>query len=302
MADKQRGPKKRSLHNLIFVGMAAGLAAGVGLYAIKDSAPGFFAPAVWWLDLLGPTLFIGALKMIIAPLILASIVAGVTSLPNIRELGTIGYKTIVYYLVTTSIAVSIGLAFVLVIAPGEMTSSVEVREARAQLLEQRRVEYAKETGEPALVDGRAQPGYLAWLSSKEGEAQTEGHRFDRLAAAQDRTPGDMFKDDILKPVLTNPFESLAADPPNALGIIFFALLFGIGCSVVRERAQPIIAAFHAFNDVIMKITHWLMSLSPFAIACIIASLVAQNGPGIFRSLGWYCVTVIAAIGASGSPA
>ena len=45
----------------------------------------------------------------------------------------------------------------------------------------------------------------------------------------------------------------------------------------------------------MKITHWLMSLSPFAIACIIAALVAKSGPGIFKSLGWYCITVIAAI-------
>ena len=75
------------LHNLIFIAMAVGLVLGLGLHAIKDSAPGLFEHAVWWLDLLGPTLFIGALKMIIAPLILASIVAGVTSLPNVvREL------------------------------------------------------------------------------------------------------------------------------------------------------------------------------------------------------------------------
>jgi solute carrier family 1 (neuronal/epithelial high affinity glutamate transporter), member 1 len=295
MAEK-RASGGRKLHNLIFVGMAAGLVAGIGLHAIADRAPSVFEPVVWWLDLLGPTLFIGALKMIIAPLILASIVAGVTSLPDLRELGSIGYKTIVYYLGTTTIAVSIGLAFVLLIAPGETASSQAVREARAAALAQHRVSYAAETGEPAIVDGRAQASYLAWLAAKEGASQqSHDHRWDKLAAAQDRTPGDLFKDDIVRPILTNPFQSLAADPPNALGIIFFALLFGIGCTVVGERAQPVIAAFQAFNDVIMKITQWLMNLSPFAIACIIASLVAKNGPGIFQSLGWYCVTVVAAI-------
>ena len=297
MADKRPGGSTK-LHNLIFVGMALGLAAGIGLHAIAESHPAVFEPAVWWLDLLGPTLFIGALKMIIAPLILASIVAGVTSLPDIRELGSIGYKTIVYYLGTTAIAVSIGLAFVIVLAPGETTSSQRVREARAATLAQHRVDYTADTKEPALVDGRAQAGYLAWLAAKEGAAQAgHDHRFRKLASAQDRTPADMFKDDIVRPILSNPFQSLAADPPNALGIIFFALLFGIGCTVVGERAQPVIAAFQAFNDVIMKITQWLMNLSPIAIACIIASLVAKNGPGIFESLGWYCVTVIAAIAA-----
>jgi Na+/H+-dicarboxylate symporter len=298
MAEGAKRKTNGKLHNLIFLGMGLGLAVGVGLYAIREKAPELFASAVWWLDLFGPTLFIGALKMIIAPLILASIVSGVTSLPNIRELGSIGYKTIVYYLGTTSIAVAIGLAFVLALAPGKTTASSEVRQARIQLLEQRRVAYAAETGQEPLSDGRARPGYLAWLSAQEGQARAgDSHRFEALVAAKDRTPGQMFKDDIVKPILTNPFQSLAAEPPNALGIIFFALLFGIGCTVVGRAAQPVIDAFNAFNEVIMKITHWLMSLSPFAIACIIASLVAQNGPGIFQSLGWYCVTVIAAIAA-----
>lgn len=294
MAD-QRARRKLELHHLIFVGMAVGLATGVGLHALADR-PAIFDPAVWWLDLLGPTLFIGALKMIIAPLILASIVAGVTSLPNVRELGSIGYRTIIYYLGTTMLAVSIGLVFVLALAPGETAASQAVREARAAELAERRTEYANETGEAPVVEGRAQAGYLAWLARKEGAAKaSHDHRYDKLAAAEDRTPGDMFKEDILRPILMNPFQSLAADPPNALGIIFFSLLFGIGCTIVGERAEPVIVAFRAFNDVIMKITEWLMSLSPIAIACIIASLVAKNGPGIFESLGWYCATVIAAI-------
>ena len=76
---------KIKLHNLIFVGMFVGVFVGLGLFyygKTTDAAgvttwTGFAAQTLWWLDLLGPTIFMGALKMIIAPLILASIVAGV---------------------------------------------------------------------------------------------------------------------------------------------------------------------------------------------------------------------------------
>ena len=291
------GEKKGKLHNLIFVGMAAGLIVGYLLHLQKGASPAFFEATLWWLDLLGPTLFIGALKMIIAPLILASIVSGVTSLPNLRELGSIGYRTVIYYMVTTTIAVVLGLVLVLTVAPGKRAASLEIRRDRVQQLEARRAQYQKETGKEALAGGRAQGEYLAWLQSREGERQGGGHgqRWKRLSSAQEQKPGDMFRDDIVKPILTNPFQSLAANPPNALGIIFFALLFGVACMVVGKPAEVVVQGFQGLNAVIMQITHWLMSLSPVAVGCIIASLVARNGPGVFESLGWYCLTVIGGI-------
>ena len=107
-------------HNQIFIGMVLGVVIGMALWWYAESAAtsdralsGVYHTVMWALDLLGPTLFIGALKMIIAPLILASIVAGVTSLPNMKELGSIGWKTLAYYFVTTTIAVIIGLVTVL---------------------------------------------------------------------------------------------------------------------------------------------------------------------------------------------
>ncbi len=125
---------KIKLHNLIFVGMALGVIVGLSLYYLgkttDDAGNKTWTTAaehtLWWLDLLGPTIFMGALKMIIAPLILASIVAGVTSLPNMDELGTIGWKTMVYYICTTTIAVVIGLVAVLTIRPGKQSGAQRV--------------------------------------------------------------------------------------------------------------------------------------------------------------------------------
>jgi Na+/H+-dicarboxylate symporter len=108
-----------SLHNRIFVGMAVGLALGLGLNALANPEGGLYINMLWWLDLFGKTIFVGGLKMIIAPLIFASIVAGISTLPNMRELGNIGGKTILYYVCTTTIAVAIGVAAVLIIRPGK---------------------------------------------------------------------------------------------------------------------------------------------------------------------------------------
>jgi len=302
---------KLKLHNLIFIGMAVGVVAGLGLWFLGRAAgqvddpqraatlQAVFDHTLWWLNLLGPTIFISTLKMIIAPLIFASIVAGVTSLPSMKELGAIGRKTLAYYVITTTIAVVIGLVCVLTIQPGKKAAANQMREHRAQELAARRVEFFEAKGVAALrTDGEPTAEYLTWLAQQESEHYAVGGdaaTFDKLALAKERTAGDMFKQDIILPLLTNPFTSLAADPPNALGLIFFALLLGVACTVVGEPARPVIAFFQSLNDVIMRLTHWIMSISPFAIACIVAWLVADKGPIVFVNLGWYCGTVIGGI-------
>jgi Na+/H+-dicarboxylate symporter len=296
---------KLRLHNLIFIGMAVGVVVGLLLWWLGKQAveagrppPAGVTITLWVLDLLGPTIFMGALKMIIAPLIFASIVAGVTSLPNLKELGAIGWKTVVYYFSTTTIAVVIGLVAVLTVQPGNKEASQRVRAGREQQLTEHRAAYEEQTGlSPFTERGRPRAGYLAWLSAQEGAQATarDPSRFTKLTGAQERSAGDIFKDDIVAPLLTNPFQSLSANPPNALGIIFFALLLGIACTVVGARARLVIAFFQQLNAVIMRITHWLMSIAPLAVACIMGGLVARNGPDIFKTLGWYCGTVIGGI-------
>jgi solute carrier family 1 (high affinity glutamate transporter) protein 1 len=296
---------KLKLHNLIFVGMALGVIVGLLLWWVSKRAqdadqpdPASVTIILWILDLLGPTIFMGALKMIIAPLILASIVAGVTSLPNLKELGAIGWKTLLYYFSTTTIAVVIGLVAVLTIQPGKKAASQKVRTARQEQLAEYRASYEEQTGKAPLKDDRRPTtGYLAWLHVQEGSVATarDAARFQKLTGAEQRGAGDIFKDDIVRPLLTNPFQSLAANPPNSLGIIFFALLLGIACTVVGGRATSVVEFFRQLNNVIMQMTHWLMSIAPLAIACIMAKLVAENGPDIFQTLGWYCGTVIGGI-------
>lgn len=286
------------LHHLIFIAMALGLLAGLGLYYAGQHQPGPWHPiALWLADLLGPVMFVGALKMILAPLIFASIVAGVTSLPDLRELGAIGWKTLAYYLCTTSIAVTLGLVAVETINPGQRPGAAATKNQRAEHLRAMRAEYETTFEQSAMNPaGLPTPDYQVWLARQEG-LRAASALTEKLESGGSRSPGDIVRDDIIRPLLMNPFESLSTNPPNGLGIIFFALLLGIACAVVGDPAAPVVAFFNGLNHVILKITHWLMLVSPLAIGCIVAKLVATTGPEVFQSLGWYCLTVVLGIAA-----
>lgn len=82
----------------------------VGLFVPKEIATTYFQPI--------GTLFLRLIKMVIVPLVLASLVVGASSVGNVRKLGRIGGKTIGYYLITTAIAVTIGIVLGIVLEPG----------------------------------------------------------------------------------------------------------------------------------------------------------------------------------------
>ena len=251
---------------------------------------------LWWFNLFGKTIFLGALKMIVAPLILASIVAGIVSLTGLEQLKQIGFKTIAYYLVTTTIAVSIGLATVLVLQPGAKASSQQLRAQREAKLRQRADEFQAARGVPPMVAGVASDDYRQWLNeveSREAGTGHEGDRMKKLAKASGQNAGDTFVEGVIKPMLTNPFESLAN--AKSLGIIFFAALLGIAIVVVGGKARAVADFFVGFNDVIIWITTKLMALAPFCVMCLVAGLVGEKGPAVFATLAWYCLAVVGGI-------
>ncbi len=287
-----------SLHTRIFIGMGIGLVVGLLLYSATDHETAFYQTSLWWLELFGKELFVGALKMIIAPLILMSIVAGVSSLPSASELGSVGGKTLAYYVTTTTIAVAIGVVAVLVVQPGKSESAQNIRAEREAELDALRTQYLAESGQPA--DGEVDPReFSRFIMVEEGREVSQGDfagAWARMQAAEEGGIGEMLRTQIVRPILTNPFTSLAENPPNALGIIFFAILVGVACLALGETAAPVVRAFRAGNEIMMRITHWFMEVSPIAIGCLIAAIVADLGLDALRSLAWYCITVIGGIG------
>lgn len=100
-----REKKKLSLAVQIFIGLGLGIAAGLIFMAVgkADWAESYVKPF--------GTIFLNLIKFIVVPIVLTSIIAGVISMKDIRKVGSIGLKTVVYYLMTTACAVVIGLIF-----------------------------------------------------------------------------------------------------------------------------------------------------------------------------------------------
>lgn len=97
---------KIKIHTQILIAIIAGVVAGL---VLKERAT--------HIEFIGD-MFIKLLKMIIVPLVLASMVAGVVSVGDFRHLGRIGGKTFIYYTATTLLAVLVGLLLVNIVAPG----------------------------------------------------------------------------------------------------------------------------------------------------------------------------------------
>jgi Na+/H+-dicarboxylate symporter len=106
--------KKLALHWKILLGMAMGVLVAIVLIQFPFGK----SLAIDWIKPFG-NIFINALKVIAVPLILASLIKGVTDLKDISKLSKMGFKTIGIYLLTTVIAVSIGLVMVNILQPGD---------------------------------------------------------------------------------------------------------------------------------------------------------------------------------------
>ena len=111
-----------SIHWRIIIGMVLGV-----FWSIISSLLGLSQFTINWISPFGD-IFINLLKLIAIPLVLFSVIKGISSISNISLLGRIGFKTLLAYLMTTVLSVSIGLLLVNFIKPGSQIS-LEQRQA-----------------------------------------------------------------------------------------------------------------------------------------------------------------------------
>lgn len=222
--------KKIPLHTQIIAGLVLGLI--FGLVVIKTSIPNSFT-----LDYIKPigTIFINSLKMIAVPLVLASLIVGVSNLGDISKLSRIGGKTIATYLITTVVAVSIGLILVNVFQPGK-SLPLETRENLMKM-------------------------YEGDAGSRVGQAEVLQQQ-SPLQPLVDIVPENIFK--------------ATADNSAMLQVVFFAILVGVALlQIPKSKADPVIAFFDGFNDVIIQIVNYIMMIAPIGVFALMASLIVE---------------------------
>ncbi len=246
--------KSIPLHWKIMLGMLAGLVGGFILLQFdygKQLTYDWIAPV--------GKIFVNLLKLIAIPLILASLVKGVSDLKDIAKFKTIGLRTIGLYIFTTVFAISIGLMSVNILQPGNGISNETV-----QKLEQTYAGNQKITKKINVAKEQAQKPKLQFLV-------------------------DMVPDNIFKAMSNNG---------NMLQVIFFAIFLGITLILIPEhKAAPLKDFFDSMNEAILKMVDLIMLTAPYAVFALIANVIVGTAGDweLLESLLKYGGTVIAGL-------
>ena len=241
--------KSLALHWKILIGMLAGVT--FGFIMLEVDGADFVAS---WIKPLG-TIFVKLLKLIAVPLILASLIKGISDLKDISKFASIGLKTIIIYVLTTVIAISIGLILVNTLNPGDGVST----ETIAKLTE-------------TYADNSSVQGKIA-----EASRQQASRPLDFLV--------DMVPD--------NAFSALSNNK-LMLQVIFLAMLLGISLLLVGEKsAKPLKDFFDSLNDVVLKMVDLIMLSAPYAVFALLANVVVSSGdPELLYALLFYSGVVV----------
>ncbi len=113
------------------------------------------------------------------------------------------------------------------------------------------------------------------------DASAQSEVSSKIAAGQ--AADASFADKILAIIPTNPAEALAAQ--DVLGIIFFAIIFGVGCLMAGDKAKPVSSMLEAAAEVMMKVTVLVMELAPIGVFFLMAWVMATKGIDILFNLG-----------------
>ncbi len=238
---------KLALHWKILIGMVLGLVFGI--FASSMEWGGFVSD---WVKPVG-VIFINLLKLIAIPLILASLIKGVSDLQDISKFSKMGLRTILIYITTTVIAVCIGLIIVNVIQPGSMVSAETLKDL---------------TGD-----------FASSAESKVSSA-TQQHEKGPLQFIVDMVPSNIFgaassNGNMLQVIFFS---------------IFFGISLLL---VDEKAAKPVKDFFNGLNEIVMKMVDLIMLIAPYAVFALIASLVTEtSNPDLFNALLWYMLCVV----------
>ena len=283
---------KLALHWKILIGMSLGI-----IWALLSSWLGWSTFTLNWINPFG-TIFINLLKLIAVPLVLFSIIGGVANIGDPASLGRMGGKTLLIYLVTTLMAISLGLLLVNAIKPGrlmdeqsridnriryEIWAASEGHEAKDG------INYLKD---PAFVE-RAQE--ITELSKSELKETTVS---DKIETANKQTQVSPLQP-LVDIVPDNFFFSLSNNG-LMLQIIFFAIFFGVCLLFIpNQKSQPVLILIDGINEVFLKMVDLVMQAAPFFVFALLAGVVSKmagNDIGkvleIFKGLSWYSLTVL----------
>ena len=257
--------KGLALHWQVIIGLLLGV-----VYAWASIKYGWNEFTLDWIQPIG-TIFINILKLIAVPLVLFSIISGVSSLGDIKKLGRIGVKTLGIYLVTTIFAVVVGLTLVNIAQPGSSASedlriknriSYELwRDAGdIEVLDEINLSKQEENANIVAEVSKAEPSNNEWVSDKLNKAENTKNS-GPLQPLVDVVPNNIFK---------------ALTEMQMLQIIFFAIFFGVVVTGLNDKRKKVVVDFvDAINEVFVQMVWVVMKAMPVFVFALMAGQIVK---------------------------
>ena len=235
----------------IILGMVLGIV--LGLLGVSFHFESFIHN---WIGPWG-TIFIRLLKLIAVPLVLVSLVIGVVNLRDIRNLSRIGLKTILIYVCTTILAVSIGLGMVNLVKPGR------------SFPKDKQSEYMQR--------------YEETVTQRESEMQQ----------VKEDSPLQFFVDIVPE----NVFSAFGDNTKMLQIIFFALLFGVAIVIVGPEKVGSVVKFFNQLNFILLKIIDFIMAFAPIGVFALLADLIVSysGDMAVFSSLGLYALTLVLAL-------
>ena len=250
--NKEQSHRKRiPLYAKILLGMGLGL--GFGFLAMALHWDGFVHD---WVAPFG-AIFMRLLKLIAVPLVLVSLILGVVSLKDIRNLSRIGLKTILIYVCTTILAVSIGLVMVNMMKPGRFFP----KDKQTEFVERYQ--------------------------------QTVTERQTQMQQVQDESPLQF----VVDMVPENLFQAVGNNSKMLQVIFFALLFGVALICVGQSKTASVVRFFQQLNLILLKIIDFIMDFAPIGVFALMAALIVDyaGDMGIISALGMYALTVVLAL-------
>ncbi len=236
--------------------LALGLAALFGLGILPGAEESFRHGMLAFCDFIG-TLFLNALRMVIVPLVVASIIGGVMHLGAEKGVGRIGGKTLLYYTASGAVAVIVGLFVVNLVGPGR----VDAETAQALL----------------------------------GEAQITSSEQGLMGQVEDRGAGDIVE--IFLRMFPTNIVSAAADNGQLLGVIVFSILFGLFIGRLRPELREVQQKFwDSVQQVMLMLTELIIRFAPIGVFGLVTpKLLEAPIDKLFGAILAFFLTVLLAL-------
>ena len=241
------------MHIKIMLGIGAGTL--VGLLAARWGCSSF---VLTWLKPLG-TVFVNLLKLLAVPLVLVSLVDGVTGLRDLRKLSSMGGRTLLIFLCTTVLAVTLGLVLVNIVRPGDYLSTERREDLKARF-----------------------------------STQTD-QGFNNAQAFKERGP----LSPIVDMVPDNLFHALSNNTSMLQVVFFALFMGVAIMSLPSDQTQSVRDLFGQLNRIVLLMVDYVMAFAPIGVFALIASLIADlagNDPAkaleLLGALSVYALTVV----------